>query len=108
MGLPEDLATAAIDAVYAVYGMAASYVPPGGGPSVPCSVLLDIRDSNSKPDDGSPPAGQATIEVRASEIAQPAAEGVFTMAYSGRVFTVASRPLPKDADGANWTMWVEQ
>jgi hypothetical protein len=108
MGLAETIAAAAIDANFAVWGKDASYQPPGGGASTPCRVLLDVRDNNAKPDDGSPPAGQSTIEVRAKEVAAPASEGTFTMDVGGRVFNVMSRPLPADGDGYGWKMWVEE
>jgi hypothetical protein len=105
MGLSENLAAAAIDANYAVFGKSASYQPPGGGASAPCTVLFDIRDQDAKPDDGSPPAGQAWIEVRAKEIAQPAYGGTFTIGI--KAWEVASRPIYADADGYGWKMWVE-
>jgi hypothetical protein len=107
MGLAENIAAAAIDANYAVFGRSASYQPPGGGAPAPCRVLLDVRDNNAKPEDGSPPTGQATIEVRAKEVAQPASEGTFTMDVGGKVYSIMSRPLPADADGYGWKMWVE-
>lgn len=108
MGLAETIAATAIDANYSVWGKVASYQPPSGGDPVPCIVLLDVRDNNAKPEDGSPPAGQSTIEVRAKEVAQPASEGTFTMDVGGKVFSVMSRPLPADGDGYGWKMWVEE
>lgn len=107
MALADALAAAAADAAYLAWGKAASYVPPGGGSAAPCTVLLDVRDSNAKPEDGSPPAGQAWIEVRAKEVAAPAAGGTFTMTVGGKVYEIASRPLPADADGYAFKMWVE-
>lgn len=107
MGLADTLAAAAIDAAYLAWGKAALYASPGGGSAVPCTVLLDLRDSSARPEDGSPPAGQAWIEVRAREVAAPAAAGTFTMTIGGKVWEIASRPLPADADGYAWKMWVE-
>ncbi|MCK1402028.1 hypothetical protein IVB45_17505 [Bradyrhizobium sp. 4] len=107
MALADALAAAAVDAAYLAWGRSASYSPPGGGSSARCTVLLDIRDSSAKPEDGSPPAGQAWIEVRAREVAAPAAGGTFTMTIGGKVYAVASRPLPADGDGYAWKMWVE-
>ena len=107
MALAETLAAAAADAAYLCWGKAASYTPPGGGISEPCTVLFDARDSGARPEDGSPPAGQAWIEVRAKEVAAPAAGGIFTMTLSGKVYEIASRPLPADADGYAFKMWVE-
>ncbi|UPJ55407.1 hypothetical protein [Bradyrhizobium sp. 192] len=107
MALAETLAAAAADAAYVIYGKAASYTPPGGGISVPCTVLFDGRDSSARPEDGSPPAGQSWIEVRAREVAVPLAGGTFTMTVGGKTHEIASRPLPTDADGYAWKMWVE-
>jgi hypothetical protein len=107
MDLAGNIAAAAVDGSFAVYGKAASYVPPGGGEPVPCCVILDIRDGNARPEDGSPPVGQGMLEVRVTEIAQPEFEGVFTITDSGKAWQVASRPLPGDADGYFWRMWVE-
>ncbi|MFT4117467.1 hypothetical protein [Bradyrhizobium sp.] len=107
MALADTLAAAAINAAYLAWGKAASYTPPGGGSSAGCTVLLDVRDSGAKPEDGSPPAGQAWIEVRAKEVAAPAAGGTFTLTVGGKTYEVASRPLPADGDGYAWKMWVE-
>ena len=105
MGLAENLAAAAIDATYAVHGRDASYAGPGGGASGACRVLFDIRDQDAKPEDGTPLAGQAWIEVRAKEIALPATGGAFTL--GAKVWNVTSRPIAADADGLSWKMWVE-
>lgn len=95
--------------VYAVFGKAASYAPPGGGDALPCVIQVDKRDAGAKPDDGRPLAGQVTIKVRASEVAAPARAGIFTLDSSegGAVYTVINRPLPVDPGGAEWTMWAE-
>ena len=105
MALADILAAAAADAAYLAWGRAASYTPPGGGSAVSCTVLLDIRESGAKPEDGSPPAGQAWIEVRAKEVAAPASRGTFTS--GSKTYEISSRPLPADADGYGWKMWVE-
>ncbi|MBR0855483.1 head-tail joining protein [Bradyrhizobium liaoningense] len=107
MALADTLAAAAIDAAYLAWGKAASYTPPGGGSAAPCTVLLDVRDSGARPEDGSPPAGQAWIEVRAREVAAPLAGGTFTMTVGAKIYEILSRPLPADADGYAWKMWVE-
>jgi hypothetical protein len=105
----DDIAAEARDEVYAMFGKIASYVAPGGGASSPCTILLDMRDRDAKPDDGRPLAGQVTLQVRASEIAAPLTGGVFTLDVSegGTVYTIANRPLPVDAASAEWTMWGE-
>lgn len=107
MGYASDVAQAAVDGTFAEFGAPASYTPSWGGDPVPCTVIFDVRDGSARPEDGSPPAGQATIEVRASEVAQPAVNSTFTMEARSRVYTVTSRPLPQDPEGLVWTMWVE-
>jgi hypothetical protein len=88
----------------AEFGVAASYVPPGGGTAVACTVLLDRRDPNQRHDDGRPIVGVMVLQVRRDEIAAPAAGGTFTI--EATAYSVASRPEP-DQDRQVWTMWVE-
>ena len=101
----DDLAALAVDAVFDLHGDAASYLPPAGGSSIPCVVAVDQRDSNRNADDGTPPSGYVTIEVRASEVAMPTHGGTFTVTDTGEVYTIANRPMPIDANGLVWTMW---
>lgn len=105
----DDLAAVAVDAVFDLHGNAASYVPPGGGSPSACVVAIDHRDSNRKADDGTPPSGYVTIEVRASDIAAPAHGGTFTVTEGTKAgeYQVANRPMPVDANGLVWTMWAD-
>jgi hypothetical protein len=105
MGLSENLAAAAIDATYSVHGRDASYAGPGGGASVPCRVLFDIRDQDAKPGDVAPPVGQIWIEVRTKEVAQPEAKGTFTLGV--KTYKVMTKPVAADADGYGWKMWAK-
>lgn len=101
-----DAAQAVIDDTFDEFGEPdpTTYTAPGGA-AVPCTVILDTRDANARPDDGTPLVGQATIEVRKSEIAQPSVAGIFTI--GARVYAVASRPDATDESGLVWRMWVE-
>lgn len=101
----DDLAKEAIDASYDEFGKAATYTPPGGGPAMPCTVILDLRDPASRPDDGRPVEGVAIIQVRKSEVAAPAHDGVFAVTALAKSFSVTSRPQPNDPDGIEWMMW---
>lgn len=104
--MPAAYAAIAVDASFATWGEPAptTYTPPGGGAAVPCTVILDRREAGARPEDGRPPTGQVTIEVRKSEVANPAAGGTF--AVGAEVFTVMSRPIAQDASGLVWTMWA--
>jgi hypothetical protein len=105
----DALAGEARDEIYAVFGKAAGYVPPGGGAVVPCTIQVDRRDLGARPDDGRPLVGQVTIKVRTKEIAAPARGGVFTLDVSdgAATYTVANRPQPIDPNRDEWTMWAE-
>lgn len=103
MTYASDTAQETVDDTYAEFGRSAVYTPPGGDP-VLCVVIVDLRDAGSRPDDGRPIAGQITIEVRLSEIAEPAAQGVFV--FDGRTVTVMNRPMLDDEEGLVWKMWA--
>ncbi len=105
----DAIAAGARDEVYATFGKAASYAPPGGGSSRPCVLLLDVRDTGARPEEGRPLAGQVTLRVRVSEVEQPLKGGVFRLDPSegGAAYTVANRPQPVSRDGGEWKMWGE-
>jgi hypothetical protein len=107
VGAFSELAAEVIDAGFETFGKPASYQAAAGGAPVPCTVITDVRDVDAKPADGSPPAGQSTLEVRASEVLQPIVEDTFTLLPGGKVLAVMSRPLPKDPEGLVWSMWVQ-
>ena len=106
--MPAAYAAIAVDASFATWGEPAptTYTPPGGGAAVPCTVILDRREAGARLEDGRPPAGQVTIEVRKSEVASPASGGVF--AVGSESFTVMNRPIEHDSSGLVWTMWAEK
>lgn len=103
MGYASDTAQVVVDDTYDEFGRAATYTAPGGSP-VPCVVMVDLRDVNARPDDGRPIAGQITIEVRKSEIAAPAHQGVF--AFDAGTLTIMNRPIISDEEGLVWRMWA--
>ena len=53
-----DVAQAAIDAAFAEFGREAFH----NGDSTAITIIVDLRDAGSRPDDGRPIAGQITIE----------------------------------------------
>jgi hypothetical protein len=64
MGFASEVAKAVVDATFAEFGREAFHI----GGSTAITVIVDLRDAGSRPDDGRPIAGQITIEVRKSEI----------------------------------------
>jgi hypothetical protein len=60
------------------------------------------RDPESPQGEGRPLVGIVAIEVRKSEIALPAKNGVFAVA--GTNYTVLDRPLAGDPDGLIWIL----
>lgn len=94
-----------IDAGFEVCGgKAATYTAPAGS-LVPCTVMLDLQEAGVEAGQGRPRTGQASLQVRASEIAEPVKGGVFAI---GSVhYTVMDRPrFVEDPEGLVWTMWV--
>jgi len=100
MGYASDVAQVAVDDAFAEFGREATY----NGNATPITIIIDLRDKASRPDDGRPIAGQITIEVRKTEVASPAHSDTFT--FDGRTATVSSRPALDDEDGLVWKMWA--
>src|SRR4051794_35163837 len=100
-------ASSVIDAGFLLFGKAATYTPLGGDP-VGCTGVFDTRDPDQRMSDGRPPAGDVVIEVRTSEVAQPAQGGAFRLTATGVVYTVANRPKAKDERGLVWQMWASE
>jgi len=95
-----DVAQAATDAAFAEFGREAFH----NGGSTAISIIVDLRDAGSRPDDGRPIAGQITIEVRKSEVAAPLHGDTF--AFDGRTVKVLNRPWLDDEEGLVWKMWA--
>ena len=95
-----DVAQATVDATFAEFGREAFY----NGGSTPITIIVDLRDAGSRPDDGRPIAGQITIEVRKSEVAAPLHGDTF--AFDGRTAKVLNRPWLDDEEGLVWKMWA--
>lgn len=107
MSLFDEHAAMAADITFALDGVDVTYQPPGGGSSIACVITLDIRDPDQTDAEGSPPAGMRTAQVRKSEIADPKANGTFTV-DGGPTYRIASRPRELDAGGVVWVMWIER
>ena len=95
-----DSAQAAIDASFAEFGREAFH----NGGATAITIIVDLRDAGSRPDDGRPIAGQITIEVRKSEVAAPSHGDTF--AFDGRTVKVLNRPWLDDEEGLVWKMWA--
>lgn len=106
MAYSSDVAQQTVDDTYAEFGRTAVYTAFAGGGPVPCTVIVDLRDSDARPDDGRPIAGQITIEVRKTEIPQPAQNDVFVFDIGGRSVTVMNRPWVADEEGLTFMMWA--
>jgi hypothetical protein len=94
----------AVDASFAVWGRAATYVPPGGGVPILCTVIRNLRDREMTGLNGRPLMQGAVIEVRRSEVAAPAKGGTFTI--DGSSVSLASDPESNDPDRLVWTCTV--
>jgi hypothetical protein len=91
----------AVDASFAIWGKAASYLPPGGGGApTPCIVIRDARDRTMTGLTGRPVMQGTVIEVRRSEIAAPAKGGTF--AIDGSSFSIEGDPESEDPERLVW------
>ena len=96
----------AVDATFAVWGKAATYVPPGGGVPTPCTVIRNARDREMTGFNGRPIMTGTVIEVRKSEVGAPARGGVFTFADNGAAFAIISDPQAQVPERLVWTCTV--
>jgi hypothetical protein len=100
MPYASDVAQIAVDDVFAEFGREAFF----NGSTTPITIIVDLRDQASRPDDGRPIAGQITIEVRLTEVAAPIHGNTFV--FGGRTATVSNRPWLDDEEGLVWKMWA--
>jgi hypothetical protein len=96
----------AVDASFAVWGKAATYVPPGGGVPTPCTVIRNVRDREITGFNGRPIMQGTVIEVRKSEVGAPARGGVFMFADDGAAFAIISDPQVQDPERLVWICTV--
>ncbi len=68
----------AVDEAFEVFGIRATYTPPGGSASPPIRIVAKSADRVVSFGEGRPFAEGTIIDVRASEVAAPAAGGIFT------------------------------
>jgi hypothetical protein len=99
-----DHARRAIEAVFEHLGAAAAYAPPGGGAAVPCIVIDDRAERELTGFNGRPLMQANILLVRKSEIAAPAAGGVFVV--DGASFTVVGDPRSDGPFRLEWACTV--
>ena len=95
-----DVAQVAIDDVFAEFGVPATY----NGGTTPITIIVDLRDGDSTPDDGRPIAGRIVIEVRITEVTAPKHNDQF--AFGARTLRVMDRPWLDDESALVWKMWA--
>lgn len=95
----------AIDTLFgdANLGVAATYTPPSG-PIISGIRVIHARQDRELQTFGQPFMRGDVIEVRASDVANPQKDGVFTIA--GETFTIASDPMMDDPDRLVWKCTV--
>lgn len=77
MGFAYEAADA-VDEAFAVFGVRATYTPPGGSTSSPIRIIAKSADRAVSFGEGRPFAEGTLIDVRASEISAPVTGGLFT------------------------------
>jgi hypothetical protein len=90
--------------LFKVFGVAASYTPPGGGSAIACTVIFDARDRELEFGRGAAIMQGQTLQVRRSEVSAPAKGGAF--AVGPATLTVLDDPRSDDPDRHIWRMTV--
>jgi hypothetical protein len=89
------------------FGTAASYTPPGGGSSTPCTLLKSSQDRQAAGTFGRPILKGDVIAVRKSELAAPAAGGTFVITGTGENLVIQGDPETDDEDRKVWNCTVK-
>ena len=90
--------------LFEVFGVAATYTPPGGGSTVACTVILDSRDRELEFGRGAAIMQGQALQVRRVELPAPAKGGTF--AVGSATLTVLDDPRSDDPDRHVWRMTV--
>jgi hypothetical protein len=101
--MPSSHEQLAVDAWFRQWGKPASYQPPVGA-AIPCKVIVRNADHVLGLDHGAPLVVERVLEVRASEIAVPVRNGVFTRQDVAEVYTVIGDPETRDDLRLIWTL----
>jgi len=91
----------AVDATFAAFGIDAAYTPAGGEP-VPVRVIARRPDTIVGFGETRIHAETTTVEVRASEVANPRQGDQLTV--GGENFVVQGEPERRDPDRLVWTL----
>jgi hypothetical protein len=90
-----------VDVTFAAFGIDAMYLPAGGDP-VPVRVIARRPDTIVGFGETRVHAETATLEVRASEVANPRPDNQLTV--DGETFVVQGEPERRDPDRLVWTL----
>jgi hypothetical protein len=90
-----------VDASFAVWGRAATYVPPGGGTPIACTVIVRNLNKDHPEFSGRPIKQGHAVEVRLSELASPAAGGRFMVGTAS--YVIVGQPALDAPDNLVWT-----
>lgn len=99
-----DIAQLTLDACASALATDAVYMPPGGGESIACRVIVDQPDEMLDTGQGRALTRARTLEVRAAEVPQPAKGGTFVI--GGETLTVLDDPQFRDAERLAFIMRV--
>src|SRR4051794_18292178 len=102
--MTDPAASAALDACYATFGIAASYTPPGGSAG-DCVVIPDNSDRFIELGHGRGLTEGRVIRVRRSEVASVVKSGVFVI--GAETLTVLDDPQLLDSLRLEWTCRVD-
>ncbi|ODN70215.1 head-tail joining protein [Methylobrevis pamukkalensis] len=99
-----DLGAAHNAAQFGMWGVPASYIPPGEEAGIACTVIVTRPDAMAGFGDGRAVLGRRVLKVRASEVT-PAEGGTFVIS-TGETVTVRAAPRREDPLRQIWTCEV--
>lgn len=114
---PDEMDDLVVDITYETHGLVATYQPPSGD-AVPAVLLVPHQPPADQTRSGSLEFGGSlsiaenylTMLVRAAQLANPEADGVFTFdagRLAGKSLRIGEAPTAHDIEGREWRLKLQ-